>query len=470
MLLAVALGAVGTDLALWTTGPGLAWTIGATAAAVAVAVGARPTRPAAWALLAAVPLLAGWCSVRTSPWLIAPDIVAVNLCLILGADLASRGRWSDRSLPRLVAGAASLAEDLLVAGAWVAPALRAEPGDAAATRVRRDWKPILGGLAVGVPIVTTLTALLASADPVFASFFDLGLEASVVTRHVIFVAAGGWAVLALLRKASTTSETPLPTTAGVSATIGNVVLLGVAAVFALYASGRVLALTGTAERIAETRGLTWADHARSGFFQLLAVAAITLVVLLGVCGWCRRGDAAQRRRRTTLGLVIVVEIVGIVVDALHRLDGYEDAYGLTMLRLSSSAFAVWIGVVFVIVAIALATDYGGRRWLAPAILTTALAGLLVFNAANPERIVAHRNLTGPTRAGETDLTYLVTELGDDALPTVVDHFERLGDDPPAEVADSVCWAHRPSDQWFNPNLSRDEGDRAVRAWCEDRAR
>lgn len=461
---AVVLGAVGTDLAMWTTGPGLAWTIGATSAAIAVLVGARPRRPAALVLLATVPVLAIWCTIRTSPWLIGPDIVAINLCLILGADLAGRGRWLDQSFARVVARVVLLAEDAWSAAPWILPTVRRSPSP---DRPRRNWAPIIGGLAIGVPLVLVLAALLASADAVFASFFDLdlGIDGSVVLRHVVFVLGGAFAIVTLLRKASATVDPALGAPERVSATVGTIVLGGVAGVFALYAASRVLALTGTAEHIATTRGLTWAEHARSGFFQLLAVAAITLVVLVTACGWCDRGNAAQTRLRKVLGLLIVVEILGIVVDAVHRLSGYEQAYGLTMLRLYSTWFAVWIAVVFVIVGIAVATDYRGRRWLTPTILTTALVSLLVLNMVNPEQIVAERNLTGPTKYGEADLGYLAGAMSDDVLPVIDRHLDDLDPSETVMLRESICLRERPSAQWFNPNTARAEGDRVVERWC-----
>lgn len=459
---AVVLGAAGTDLAVWASGPGLAWTIGATGAAVAVVIGARPRRRAALLLLAAVPVLAVWCSVRTSPWLIVPDVIAINLCLILGADLAGRGQWFDQSLARVAARLVQFVEDTFGAVAWIRPAIRRSPAPG-----RRNWAPVLGGLAIGVPLVVVLGALLASADAVFASFVDVDLAASgsVAFRHVAAGLAGGLAVAAMLRKASATADPELSAPQRLSATVGNIVLAGVAGVFALYAASRVLALTGTAERIATTRGLTWADYARSGFFQLLAVAAITLFVLLTVCGWCDRGDAAQTRVRKVVGLLIVVEILGIVADAVHRLSGYEQAYGLTMLRWYSTGFALWLALVFGVVGVAIATDYRGRRWLTPTILTTALVALLVVNVANPERIVAGRNLTGPTRSGETDLGYLVEQLGDDALPVIDEHLDDLADDDLTTLRDALCPVDRPEPQWFNPNLARADGDRIVERWC-----
>lgn len=463
---AVLLGALGTDLAMWANGPGLAWTLGATAAAGAVAVGARPRRISSWLLVAAVPALAIWCTVRMSPWLIVPDLIAINVCLVLGADLGGRGHWFDQSFARVAVRLLTMVEDVVMGPAWLRPALRSHR-DEDGGRPQRDWKPVIGGLVVVVPLVATLGLLLASADAVFASFFDLGVNWSTTLRHLGFLSLGGLAIAALLRKSAASAEPQLATATRASATAGNIVLVGVAMVFALFSASRVLALTGTAERIATTRGLTWAEYARGGFFQLLAVAAITLVVLLVVCGSCDRGNGPQVRLRKIVGLVVVMEILGIVVDAIHRLSGYERAYGLTMLRLYSTGFALWIALVFVIVAVAIALDYRGRRWLSPVILLTLLVGVFVANVVNPEAVVTERNLSGPTRAGETDLTYLAVDLSADALPVLDDHLDGLDEQERSTLHNAVCWQDQHPHQWFNPNFSRDAATRIVERWCLD---
>lgn len=453
---AVLVGAAVTDLAMWTTGPGLAWTIAASAVALAVAVAVRPTNRASWLLLAAVPCFAVWCSIRTSPWLIAPDIVAVNLCLLLGGALAHGGRWSDQSLPRLLLRLGLFAEDLVFAASWLGRARRRNP--TAGRTPPRDRTAIMTGLAIAIPLVIVLAILLASADAVFASFFDVGLDTGAIVRHVVFLGGGAWATAALLRRGSRTTEPAIEPATGVSATVGNVVLGAVAATFTLYAASRLLALTSMAERIADTRGLTWAEYARTGFFQLLAVAAITLVVLVSVLGWCDEGTQQQARTRRRLGLLTVILVIGIVVDAVHRLSGYEAAYGLTMLRLYSTGFAIWLGAVFVLGGIALIGGYRGRRWLAPAVIATALAGLLALNIANPEAIVARRNLNGPTRAGETDARYLITELGPDAAPELDPALERVIAGAPepvrAYLLGAYCDRIDRDGGFLNPNLAR----------------
>src|SRR5205085_4277547 len=99
---------------------------------------------------------------------------------------------------------------------------------------------------------------------------------------------------------------------------------------------------------------TYAEYARTGFFQLLAVAAITLAVLLGLRAATDLSAPADRRRFTILALSATSLTVVIVVVAIARLGLYEDAFGLTMLRLYSKVFAVWIGVVFLLLGVDLA--------------------------------------------------------------------------------------------------------------------
>ncbi|MFN8051221.1 MAG: DUF4173 domain-containing protein [Acidimicrobiales bacterium] len=457
-----------TDLAMWTAGPGLGWTLGATGAAVAVAIGTRPRTRASWALLAAVPVLAVWATLRTSPWLLAPDLIAVNLCLVLAATLAVRGRWFDRSLLRYVFVAFELVESAVVGPIWASAALRRTRAHGASAEggesPKRDWTGTVLGIVLAVPIMIVLIVLLASADAVFASFFDVTEQLAPAGRHLLFLGGGALALAALLRQGASTVEPDLGDAPRVRATVGNIVLGGLVVVFGLYAASRLLALTGMAERIATTKGLTWAEYARSGFFQLLAVATIALVVLLGVIGWSAEGSSRQSRDRRVLGLVTVALVIGIVVDAIARLRGYEAAYGLTMLRLYSLAFAAWIGVVFVAVGGAYVTGYRGRRWLAPTLATMVLVGILSMNVIDPEAVVARRNLTQPTKVEETDRGYLAESLTDDALPVIAEHLDEMTDDERAGVLRSLCDTDRPGG-WLSYNRSRHAATAAAEQWC-----
>jgi hypothetical protein len=54
------------------------------------------------------------------------------------------------------------------------------------------------------------------------------------------------------------------------------------ALFGAFAAAQLVVLAGGGRHVIETAGLTYAQYARSGFFQLLAVAVITLLILMSV--------------------------------------------------------------------------------------------------------------------------------------------------------------------------------------------
>src|SRR5205814_5010546 len=123
-------------------------------------------------------------------------------------------------------------------------------------------------------------------------------------------------------------------------------------------------------------GLTYADYARSGFFQLLWVSGITLALLVL---FSRIGNFAERNARlafTVLACCAIALTLMIDVVAFRRLSLYEEAYGFTMLRLYSHVFAVWVAVVFLLLAVDFLGVWSRRRWFVGAMLTTATAVLL----------------------------------------------------------------------------------------------
>ncbi len=68
----------------------------------------------------------------------------------------------------------------------------------------------------------------------------------------------------------------------------------------------------------ETAGLTYAEYARTGFFQLIAVATITLGALLGLRALTDLDDAVTRRRFVVLAEAAVVLTLVVVFVALRR--------------------------------------------------------------------------------------------------------------------------------------------------------
>ena len=167
----------------------------------------------------------------------------------------------------------------------------------------------------------------------------------------------------------------------------------------------------------------------------MAAAGLTAVVLLCVRACGPRGD----RTITALLLAAVALTEVVVALAVHRLSLYEDAYGLTLLRLTATAGAVAIGVVFLLIGFAVAGVGSQRSWLPGAVGILGLVGLLAWNLVDPAALVARRDLD----RGKIDPAYLAG-LGDDAVPSIVARLDRLDPAVRSELVRLVCGAAGPT--------------------------
>jgi len=279
--------------------------------------------------------------------------------------------------------------------------------------------PIARGALIAAPIATLLVVLLGVADPFFASFFNLNLDIGQLTLDVTFVAGGALVAAGVLRLAA---AEPLSRVDGPAWRLGSieglVVLAVLDAVFAAFGAAQAIAAAGAAGDALRSAGVTYADYARSGFFELLWVAGITAVVLTLLSRITSLTERTTKRAFQVLSLVAIVLTLLIVLVAFQRLRLYEQAYGFTMLRLYSHIFAVWIGLIFLLLAADFAGLFRRRRWFVGAVSVSAMAVLLTLNVINPEAIVVSLNIDRAQATHTIDAQYLAS-LSNDATPTLV---------------------------------------------------
>jgi hypothetical protein len=181
---------------------------------------------------------------------------------------------------------------------------------------------------------------------------------------------------------------------------------------------QAIAATGAAGDALRAAGVTYADYARSGFFQLLWVAGITAVTLILFSRITSLNERTTKRAFQVLSLVAIGLTLLIVFVAFQRLRIYEEAYGFTMLRLYSHIFAVWIALIFVLLAADLAGLFRRRRWLVGAASVSAMAVLMALNVINPEALVVSLNIDRAQTTHKIDAQYLAT-LSNDATPALL---------------------------------------------------
>ena len=452
VLLAVGAAAVATDLAIRSEVVGLAGALLPTVVVIGLLASGRVTNRRSWPLLGAVSLLGLWLVVRSN-WLLPLDILAAGTLLVVAGSFARDGDPLDLTIPGAIGrGFHAIAHGVLGVG-FPFTALRGR-GNLAVVR----------GIALGAPLLLVLGMLLGSADPVFASFFRIPQDLGDLLLHVVLLGIGAWGAAGLLRMASAQAYDVRP---AVSRPLGRVealtVLGGVVAIFAAFTMSQLVTVIGGADYVRRTAGLSYAEYARNGFFQLLAVAIITLAVLLAV-----RATVVDPRERVfvILSEVAVVLTVLLVVGAVRRLHLYEQAYGLTSLRLFSTAFAVWIGVVFVLLGASLTGRVRpDKQWFVPVAAAVGVAGLLVLNVVNPDAWIVRRNVDRFGATDKLDVAHLV-RLSDDAVPALLDARHRMAPEAAAVVEQHVCAGERSRDGgiWAF-NLARNAAIDARNAAC-----
>jgi hypothetical protein len=321
------------------------------------------------------------------------------------------------------------------------------------------------GIALATPLVLVLGVLLGTADPVFASWFRVDGVGDLIL-HVIVLTMGAWAGGGLLRMASSVAPGPLPATSRRLGFVEAVTVLGsLVALYTVFAAAQLVALAGGADKVLHTSGLTYAEYARSGFFQLLVVATLTLGVLLAVRAAADPSSPARRRTFLILSEIAVVLTLAIVGVALRRLHLYENAYGLTLARLVASTFAFWVGGVFVLLAASLAGVHGHRRWLVSGSIAFGLVCVVALNAVNPDRLVVARDIGHYAHTGKLDVDHLAG-LSDDAVPALADALPRLDPATRAALLQRLC-ASTPAHgrDWLSRSRSSELAAQARRRVC-----
>lgn len=178
-----------------------------------------------------------------------------------------------------------------------------------------------------------------------------------------------------------------------------------------------------------SQGITYAEYARKGFFELIAVALFSYLMI----SIAERQIVKKERENTHLNSfkllsgIIVVEVVLMLVSASTRLSLYESAYGFSTVRLYSHAFIVWIGVMLVLLAHHIFAN-GSRTSFALRGFISMIVFVFVMNMLNPDAFIAQHNLERYAATGKIDTRYLAS-LSDDAIPYTVD----LLRDPHPEV-------------------------------------
>jgi hypothetical protein len=397
---------------------------------------------------------------RDAPLLVGVSIATLLLVLLMAADAVTGVPIEALTPGDYLRTQAAVVSSVLVRAGPPMAVLVGAPIRRLPARGRAA--PLCRGLLLAVPFLMVFTVLLSSADVVFGSYverlarLEIPLDVGTLLQHGIVILTVGWLLsgwllhVARVRPQRTianrtpriaAAEAGAPATlstlapqprevAGASRDVAHAasqagpragfvematLLAAIDLLFGAFVLVQLTYLFVGRDTLSLT-GLTYADYARRGFFELLAVATIALPLVVAVEALTRRATEADRRAFQLLAATMVILTVVILASAMVRMALYEDAYGYTQLRVYSHGFMIWVAVVCGVFLVALLAER--RQWLVFGTFLWVVLSVSGLGVVNPDHFIAEQNLARYDRGRPIDTTHLLA-LSADAIPTMV---------------------------------------------------
>jgi len=457
----------GLNLTLWT------------ALLVAAAAGLQRWADTDDAVVGWIPValsVAALMSWRDSPTLKALDLTA--LCVILGLAV-HRARGGSVRVAGLARYCAALLEAVF------------EATCGAGLLVGRDvkWRELRGeggwtrhalavgrGAALALPLLLLFGSLLMAADAGFDRLIGrtFNLDLPLATSHLGLALVFAWGAAGVLRALVIPSPPAVPVVAegdpaaeaqprrphlGIVETATVLGLLDL--LFLTFVVLQLPHFFGSYGDLLAPGTVTFSAYARRGFFELCMVAGLVLPLLMTV-HWLTRGEDPRAVRVFRLAAGAMVGLVFVIIlSALHRMRLYQSAYGLTELRVYTTAFMLWLTAVFGWFCWTVLR--GRRERFAFGAVTAAVETIVLLHVASPDALIVRVNAAREQAVVRFDAFYAAS-LSGDAVPVLLRRMDAVPAEGRCPVARLLLreWSGAGED-WRAWSLGRARAVAAVRA-------
>lgn len=300
---------------------------------------------------------------------------------------------------------------------------------------------IMIGLAISVPLMLVVLALLASADVFFLEMtrkvlgtINLPNIMNIIFR-IAFMFFFSYMLTAYLCKKQIREEVKDHRTG--EPIIAITVTAMLTFVYLIFSVVQIAGLFLGQLKLPD--GYTYAEYARQGFFQLLAVSILNLIIVL-ICMSLFRKSKVLKVILTMMSLCTFI----MIASSAMRMLIYIRFYYLTFLRILVLWSLALLAVLFLGILISIYAEKFPLFRYSMAVVTVFYLGL---SFAHPDYIIARVNIANAEAESRQwwvdesvapyhDFTYL-SRLSADAAPVLVPYMESLGYDFAAFESESA---------------------------------
>lgn len=295
---------------------------------------------------------------------------------------------------------------------------------------------VLLGAVIGVPMVILLAALLAQADMVFKNMFDQFLynylNPWTMCKIIFKMVLGTVGIYSLICGAAMRNINEQVKDRRNSQPVAAISCMVIIAVMYVIFSGVQIIYLFLGKGVLP-EGVTYSSYARQGFFQLLAVAVINLIMVLCCIKYFKKS-------RILNGILLIICLCTYIMigSAVYRMILYVGQYQFTFLRIFVLWFLAMLSILMVGVTVII---YRNEFPLFRYCLITVTSFYLVFVWMRPDYVIASYNVSHmtPNNKYET-VQYLTGHLSADAA-SVIAQIDGI-DSMKKEYFDRIHWQGR----------------------------
>ena len=278
------------------------------------------------------------------------------------------------------------------------------------------------GVTLAVPPVFVFGGLFMAADAAFDQLIRDLFRWEDAPHRLLFMGLYAWVLGGLVRAFLVAAPADGAASSGPTRPLLGIVEIGVALgalalLFGAFVALQLPYLFGGASFLAASAALDLRDYARRGFFELVAVTALALPVLLGAHRLLRGVPPPQERAYRVLAAALVVLLFAIVASAFLRLKLYQDLRGQSELRINAAVAVAWLTFLYVWFLATVLRGRANRFWFGA--MVSGFGAILLINVLNPQAMVVRSN-TGRADADPPVDEEVARYLGPDAIPDLVD--------------------------------------------------
>lgn len=285
---------------------------------------------------------------------------------------------------------------------------------------KEKTKKIIKALCITIPLVLIILVLLSSADDIFGNIFinifieiavcfeNLMIE-SLFARILVTICVFVYLIslfYSICFKYENETENKIKKIEKIDNFTIKIILACLNVIYLVFCAIQIKSL------FLKNVDINYADYARKGFFQLMAVSIINLITIVVAKKSENLGDKKTNRYINSMSIIMVIFTFIILISAAIRMYNYETAYGYTLLRLLVYC-ALFTEAILLIPTSLFILDR--KIKLVQAYFYIVLFIYIGMNFMNFDNVIAKRNVDRYFETGKIDINYLVYNTGTDAV-------------------------------------------------------